>query len=462
MGLFKKTTHLSSIIEASEAKTVTIFKYSDDCGTSSRLADKIEKEVMDKKLEPTIYMVTVQTEPVLSRKIEEWFDIKHESPQIITILKGKVIGGMISLVVREIGMKGLSIVGQLFLVRLLTPEIFGIYAVLTFIVTTLDFLLDLGLTQGVIQNREKISQEQFSTIFFLKFFSAFILFVLFILLAPLLKAIYPQLTNDHILMMRVLSLIFLFRPIQSTITSILDRNLEYKLIARIDIVGISTYYLIAIFLSVIHFQVWALVLAIVGKETAGPTVAGGRVLRTGGLNKIVEVDKGNMTLTVEAGADINDVRARLESECLFLHVAGTGTMGGLLSRDAGGPELGRDLLGLKAVSGKGELMSFGAKVMKNVAGYDVVRLFKGAWGRLGVVVEMTLRIHARKMDPPLATSTRTGPPALTELHDQIRAVFDPCGIFNYGNDSGPHPLLRSNFPQEGKENIDFPSPLGRG
>jgi glycolate oxidase len=218
--------------------------------------------------------------------------------------------------------------------------------------------------------------------------------------------------------------------------------------------------------------------AIVGKETAGPAVAGGRVLRTGGLNKIVEVDKGNMTLTVEAGADINDVRARLESECLFLHVAGTGTMGGLLSRDAGGPELGRDLLGLKAVSGKGELMSFGAKVMKNVAGYDVVRLFKGAWGRLGVVVEMTLRIHARKMDPPLATSTRTGPPVLTELHHQIRAVFDPCGFFNYGNDSGPHPLLRSTFesaalppqvtgalrrsPQEGKENIDFPSPLGRG
>jgi bacillithiol system protein YtxJ len=91
MRLFKKTTHLSSIIEDSEKGVVTIFKYSDDCGTSSRLADKIEKEVADKNLEPTIYMVTVQTEPVLSRKIEEWFDIKHESPQIITILKGKVV-----------------------------------------------------------------------------------------------------------------------------------------------------------------------------------------------------------------------------------------------------------------------------------------------------------------------------------------------------------------------------------
>ena len=91
MRLFKKTTHLSSIIEDSEGKVVTIFKYSDDCGTSSRLADKIENEIVTRKLEPAIYMVTVQTEPVLSRKIEEWFDIKHESPQIITILNGKVI-----------------------------------------------------------------------------------------------------------------------------------------------------------------------------------------------------------------------------------------------------------------------------------------------------------------------------------------------------------------------------------
>ena len=91
MRLFKRTTHLSSIIEDSEGKVVTIFKYSDDCGTSSRLADKIENEIVTRKLEPIIYMVTVQTEPVLSKKIEEWFDIKHESPQIITILNGKVI-----------------------------------------------------------------------------------------------------------------------------------------------------------------------------------------------------------------------------------------------------------------------------------------------------------------------------------------------------------------------------------
>lgn len=91
MKVFKKTTHLSEILESSEHRAVTILKYSDDCNSSSRLADQIESIIKENGFEPIIYMVTVQTEPVLSRKIEDWFNIKHESPQIITIRNGKVI-----------------------------------------------------------------------------------------------------------------------------------------------------------------------------------------------------------------------------------------------------------------------------------------------------------------------------------------------------------------------------------
>ncbi len=91
MRVFKKTTHLSEIIEQSEKNIVTIFIHSDDCNISDRVATQIENTVKEKSLKPTIYMVTVQTEPVLSKKVEEWFDIKHASPQIITLSKGKVI-----------------------------------------------------------------------------------------------------------------------------------------------------------------------------------------------------------------------------------------------------------------------------------------------------------------------------------------------------------------------------------
>lgn len=91
MRIFKKTTHLSEILESSQSNRVIIFKYSDDCGTSSKLADEIENIIKQKEISPIIYMVTVQTEPVLSRKIEEWFNIKHETPQIIQIERGEVI-----------------------------------------------------------------------------------------------------------------------------------------------------------------------------------------------------------------------------------------------------------------------------------------------------------------------------------------------------------------------------------
>lgn len=91
MKFYKKTTHLSEILEESETTPVIILKYSDDCNSSSRLADNIENKIKEKNSGPIIYMITVQTEPVLSKKVENWFDIKHETPQIIKIFKGKVV-----------------------------------------------------------------------------------------------------------------------------------------------------------------------------------------------------------------------------------------------------------------------------------------------------------------------------------------------------------------------------------
>ena len=97
MSLFRKTTHLSEILEESEKQPVTIFKYSNDCGSSARLAEKLKKEMLNTecltfgKPEPIIYQITVQREPVLSEKIAEWFQIRHETPQIIVVEKGKAI-----------------------------------------------------------------------------------------------------------------------------------------------------------------------------------------------------------------------------------------------------------------------------------------------------------------------------------------------------------------------------------
>ncbi len=91
MNPFKETYHLSEVLEASNKSPLIIFKFSSECNSSSRLKGQFEKEIEEKKITQPIYLVVVQKQRALSRKIEEYFEIKHESPQIIILSKGKAI-----------------------------------------------------------------------------------------------------------------------------------------------------------------------------------------------------------------------------------------------------------------------------------------------------------------------------------------------------------------------------------
>ncbi len=134
-----------------------------------------------------------------------------------------------------------------------------------------------------------------------------------------------------------------------------------------------------------------------GKGTKGFVVPdGARVLVLDGLNKIVDHDKDNFTLTVQAGATLGDLDKVLKPANQFVCVRGVGTLGGILStRSSLLPDLRDQVIGLKAVLANGDVVEFGGKVVKNVAGYDAAKLFLGAWGTLGVIVEVTLRLYAK-------------------------------------------------------------------
>ncbi len=91
MSIFRETAHISEILEASKTGPVIIFKFSSECASSSRLKADLQKKVDEKKLIQPIYLIVVQLQKTLSKKIEEYFDIKHESPQIIILRNGKVV-----------------------------------------------------------------------------------------------------------------------------------------------------------------------------------------------------------------------------------------------------------------------------------------------------------------------------------------------------------------------------------
>jgi glycolate dehydrogenase FAD-binding subunit len=135
------------------------------------------------------------------------------------------------------------------------------------------------------------------------------------------------------------------------------------------------------------------------------------VLGLGRLNQVIDHEPGDMTSTVQGGALLADYQAYLGRHRQWLALdppaADRATIGGLLAANVSGPRrlrygTARDLLiGERVVHADGTVTKGGAKVVKNVTGYDMNKLYVGSLGTLGVIVEATFRLY------PLPPAERT-------------------------------------------------------
>jgi glycolate oxidase FAD binding subunit len=134
-----------------------------------------------------------------------------------------------------------------------------------------------------------------------------------------------------------------------------------------------------------------------GEESEGET------LDMAGYAGIVAYEPRELVLTVRAGTRLDDVESELASQRQMLpfeppHFGAGATIGGAVAAGLSGPRRPytgavRDfVLGTRIVNGKGEDLSFGGRVIKNVAGYDVSRLMAGSLGTLGVITEISFKV----------------------------------------------------------------------
>jgi glycolate oxidase FAD binding subunit len=190
-------------------------------------------------------------------------------------------------------------------------------------------------------------------------------------------------------------------------------------------------------------------LVVRGGATRGEP-ADGAVLETGGLSGVSLYEPGALTLVAGAGTTLAEIDALLAAERQRLSFevpdlrgllgrVGESTIGGVVASNASGPRrvqsgACRDsLLGVRFVDGSGIVVKNGGRVMKNVTGYDLVKLMAGSRGTLGVLSELSLRVQAK----PEAETTLIGPRTVEAGLEALRgALALPYDISGAAHDRG--------------------------
>ncbi|TQS45916.1 FAD-binding oxidoreductase [Cryptosporangium phraense] len=154
--------------------------------------------------------------------------------------------------------------------------------------------------------------------------------------------------------------------------------------------------------------------------------AAGTPLSTAGLNRIVEHNPGDFTAVLEAGVPLAVAQKQFASagQWLALDPSPGGTIGGLVATADSGPARHRyggvrDLvIGVTLVLSDGTVARSGGRVIKNVAGYDLGKLFTGSYGTLGLIAEVAVRLH------PLPAGTATAVAGFSDPSALARAAAD--------------------------------------
>jgi glycolate oxidase FAD binding subunit len=167
--------------------------------------------------------------------------------------------------------------------------------------------------------------------------------------------------------------------------------------------------------------------------SAGRPVHSTRTLSVSGLTGVVHYEPGDFTLTARAGTTLEELTSVTLPNRQFLALdpfgAANGTLGATIATAASGPMAQafgspRDnAIGLEVVTGDGAVVRCGGRVVKNVAGFDLTRLFTGSWGTLGVVTEVSVRLRALPaVDETYALAVDERPEALGVLVAAVRVA----------------------------------------
>lgn len=176
--------------------------------------------------------------------------------------------------------------------------------------------------------------------------------------------------------------------------------------------------------------------------------AGGAVAKSGGIvvslskmDQVLDFDPFFGSITVQAGMITKNLHKESEERGFYFPVdfaaTGSSQIGGNIATNAGGVRvvhyglIRQWILGLKVVTGTGEILDFNGEILKNNTGYDLKHLFIGSEGTLGIITECTLKLTQKPLDNRILFTSVPDFPSILELFKETHNFPLPILAFEF-------------------------------
>lgn len=188
-----------------------------------------------------------------------------------TEIKGKIVSGVFALTSRTIILQIISFFSTFILTILLSPSVFGIFFVVSAVISFLSYFSDIGFAAALVQKKEEPTREEYVTSFTIQQLLVGSIVLISIFLAPYFSSFY-NLGNDGLFLLRALLVSFFLSSLKTIPSIILERKLEFRLLIIPQLLETIIFYLVAIILALLGKGIasfaWAAILrGIVGLIT---------------------------------------------------------------------------------------------------------------------------------------------------------------------------------------------------
>src|SRR3989344_8584091 len=189
----------------------------------------------------------------------------------VSEISRRAVSGVMVLTIRKFLLKAVNYLGSIILARLLAPEIFGIFAIVSFIITFFGFFSDVGLGAALIQKKDRLSHKDLAVTFTLQQILVVVVTLLIWLSAPFFAGKY-NLGNEGIWLLRVFSLSLFLTSFKTIPSILLERGLRFSRLIWPEVVEVVSFQIIAVTMAYLNFGVWSFIAALLVRSFLGTMV----------------------------------------------------------------------------------------------------------------------------------------------------------------------------------------------